>query len=172
MKITLESRKALFILLAIGLLIGIITIRQYGESWDELQFFKYADRAIAAYSSWPSTGTITLTGNTYDNYGPAYVMLVALGTRLLGTVIPLITSDIRHLLYFVTYLVGIWALYELCARWLTRAASFGAALLFAAQPLFWGHAFISPKDIPFLTFFVLSLLFGFKMAELGQTRYI
>jgi len=165
MKLTLDHKRIFFILLAIALWIGILTIRQYGESWDELQFFKYADRAIEAYSTWLGNGTITLTGNTYDNYGPAYVMLVALGARLLGTFIPLITSDLRHLLYFITYLVCIWAFYELCARWLTRAASLGATLLLATQPLFWGHAFISPKDIPFLTFFLLSLLFGFRMVD-------
>ncbi len=98
------NKYAIYILLAVALLIGVLTLKQYGESWDELQFFKYADRALAAYSSWPSTGSITLTGNTYDNYGPAYVMLVALGARLLGTFVPLITSDLRHLLYFITYL--------------------------------------------------------------------
>ncbi len=165
MKITMDNKKAVFILLAIALVIGILTIKQYGESWDELQFFKYADRAIDAYSTWPTTGTITLTGNTYDNYGPAYVMLVALGARLLELFVPLITSDIRHLLYFITYLISIWAFYELCVRWLARGASLGATMLFATQPLFWGHAFISPKDIPFLAFFLLSLLFGFRMAD-------
>ena len=165
MKFTLNKKKTVFILFAIGLLIGILTIKQFGESWDELQFFKYADRALEAYSTWLGTGTITLTGNTYDNYGPAYVMLVALGARLLGTFVPWLTSDLRHLLYFITYLIGIWAFYELCERWLTRTASLGATLLFATQPLFWGHAFISPKDIPFLTFFLLSLLFGFRMAD-------
>jgi hypothetical protein len=159
------GRYFIFFVLAFALLIGILTTRQYGESWDELQFFKYADRALDAYSTWPSTGTITLTGNTYDNYGPAYVMLVALGARFLGLFIPWITSDLRHLLYFLTYLLGIWALYALCERWLSRTASLGAALLFAAQPLFWGHAFISPKDIPFLTFFLLSLLFGLRMVD-------
>ena len=160
-----SSKYIIFILLAIGLLVGIFTTRQYGESWDELQFFKYADRALEAYSTWPGTGSITLTGNTYDNYGPAYVMLVALGARMLGLLVPWITSDLRHLLYFITYLLGIWALYELCERWLSRNASLGAALLFATQPLFWGHAFISPKDIPFLTFFLLSLLLGLRMVD-------
>jgi hypothetical protein len=164
-----SSKYIIYLLLAMGLVIGILTVRQYGESWDELQFFKYADRALAAYSSWPSTGTISLTGNTYDNYGPAYVMLVALGARLLGTVVPWITSDLRHLLYFITFLIGIWAFYELCERWLARGAALGAALLFATQPLFWGHAFISPKDIPFLTFFLLSLLFGFRMGDSVKT---
>jgi hypothetical protein len=156
---------ALPALLAIAAVIGLLTVRQYGESWDELQFFKYADRALQAYSTWPTTGTIPLTGNTYDNYGPAYVMLVALGARLLGVLLPWITSDLRHLLYFFTYLVGIWAFHAIGRRWLSEAAAFGAALLFATQPLFWGHAFISPKDIPFLAFFLLSLEFGFRMVD-------
>lgn len=152
-------------LLLIGLVVGVVVTRHYGESWDELQFYKYADRALEAYSTWPSTGGITLTGNTYDNYGPAYVMIVALGARLLGLVIPWITSDLRHLVYLITYLLGVWAFYRLCRRWFATGAAFGATLLFAAQPLFWGHAFISPKDIPFFTFLVLSLLLGFRMVD-------
>ncbi len=156
-------------LLTMALLIGMLTVRQYGESWDELQFYKYADRALEAYSTWPRTGTVPLTGNTYDNYGPAYVMLVALGARLLGIVIPWTTSDLRHLLYFITYLAGIWAFHQFSGRWLARPAAFGATLLFSTQPLFWGHAFISPKDIPFLTFFLFSLEFGFRMIDSSPT---
>ncbi len=162
---TYRKHFPILILLTIALLVGIFTVRQYGESWDELQFFKYADRALQAYSTWPRTGSVPLTGNTYDNYGPAYVMLVALGARLLGLVLPWMTSDIRHLLYFITYAVGIWALYVFAGRWMTRPAAFGATLLFATQPLFWGHAFISPKDIAFLTFFLLSLESGFRMVD-------
>ncbi len=160
-----RERYALPALLLVALLIGLLTVRQYGESWDELQFFKYADRALQAYVTWPTTGTVPLTGNTYDNYGPAYVMLVALGARLLGFILPWLTSDIRHLLYFLTYLAGIWAFHALARRWLAAGAAFGATLLFATQPLFWGHAFISPKDIPFLAFFLLSLEFGFRMVD-------
>lgn len=152
-------------LLAFAFLIGVMTVRQYGESWDELQFFKYADRALEAYSTWPRSGSVPLTGNTYDNYGPAYVMLVALGARLLGVILPWMTSDLRHLVYFLTWLAGIWAFHALARRWLTAAAALGATLLFSSQPLFWGHAFISPKDIPFMTFFLLSLEFGCRMVD-------
>ena len=162
-------------LLIIAFLIGLFTVRQYGESWDELQFFKYADRALAAYSTWPRTGTVPLTGNTYDNYGPAYVMLVAVGARLLGLVMPWITSDLRHLMYFLTWLVGIWAFHAFSRRWLSPPAAFGATLLFSTQPLFWGHSFISPKDIPFLTFFLLTVHFGlqyFDRAEPISSRYL
>ena len=44
-------------------------------------------------------------------------------------------------------------------------AAFAATLLFTAQPVFWGHAFISPKDIPFLSVFLVSLVLGLRMAE-------
>ena len=55
--------------------------------------------------------------------------------------------DIQHFVYFVTFLIGVWALYHLAARWMSQNAAFGAALLFLTQPVFWGHAFINPKDI-------------------------
>jgi hypothetical protein len=48
---------------------------------------------------------------------------------------------------------------------MARLAAFGATLLFTTQPLFWGHAFISPKDIAFMAFFLLSLEFGFRMVD-------
>lgn len=158
----------IWIVLLIGLIVGVFVTTQYGESWDELQFYKYADRALQAYASWPTTGQITLTGNTYDNYGPAYVMIVDLAARFFGLFIPWITSDLRHLAYLLTYLVGIWAFYRLCRRWFNAGPALGATLLLATQPLFWGHAFISPKDIPFMAFFILSLLLGFGMVDAIQ----
>ena len=144
---------------------GLFTIRHYGESWDELKFYKYADLSLQAYTTWSTSGTVPEFGNTYDNYGPAYVMLVALGARSLQFVLPWSLSDLRHLLYFFTFLAGIWAFYTLTKRWLSQTAALGATVLLATQPLFWGHAFISPKDIPFLSFFLLSLLFGLRLFD-------
>ncbi|MFH1185824.1 MAG: hypothetical protein V1755_12430 [Chloroflexota bacterium] len=161
----LRSTTIRWVILAATIALGLAITPHYGESWDERQFFKYADRALEAYSTWPRTGSIPLTGNTYDNYGPAYVMLTALGARLLGFVLPWTTSDLRHLIYFSTFVVGLWAFHRLCRRWLSGAAALGAALLFATQPVIWGHAFISPKDIPFLSFFLLTLVLGFNMVD-------
>jgi hypothetical protein len=144
-------------------ILGVLVTRHYGESWDELKFYKYADQSLQAYSSWFTTGEIPVFGNTYDNYGPPYVMAVALGAQALQHLLPWSLSDLRHLLYFFTFLGAIWAFYELAKRWLSRPAAFGSTLLFSTQPLFWGHAFISPKDIPFLTFFLLALLYGLRL---------
>jgi len=150
-------------------ILGLLITRHYGESWDELKFYKYADLSLQAYSTWPTTGTVPEFGDTYDNYGPAYVMLVTLGVRALQFVLPWSLSDLRHLLGFFTFLAGIWALYALAKRWLSQTAALGATVLFATQPLFWGHAFISPKDTPFLSFFLLSLLFGLRLFDQPRT---
>ena len=61
--------------------LGILITPHYGKSWDELKFYKYADLSLQAYATWPTTGQVPEFGNTYDNYGPAYVMLVGLGAR-------------------------------------------------------------------------------------------
>ena len=163
-----ENRLLLISFLVLAIL-GILITRQYGESWDELKFYKYADLSLQAYGTWPTTGTVPEFGNTYDNYGPAYVMLVALGARALQFVLPWSISDLRHLLYFFTFLAGLWAFYALARRWLSQIAALGATALLATQPLFWGHAFISPKDIPFLSFFLLSLLFGLRLFDHPRT---
>ena len=119
----LGSRTFRWIVLAAVVLLGAVLTPQYGESWDERQFYKYADRALEAYATWPATGDIPLTGNTYDNYGPAYVMFAALGARLFSVVVPAYVSDLRHFIYFLTFLLGIWAFYQLCRRWLNPLAS-------------------------------------------------
>jgi len=144
-------------------LMGAIITPHYGESWDELKFYKYADTALSAYITWPAQGSVAIFGNTYDNYGPAYVMLVTLAARPLQFIFT--ESDSRHYLYFITFLAGIWAFHELAKRWLTLSAALFSTLLFATQPVLIGHAFISPKDIPFLSFFLLSLHLGLRLFD-------
>lgn len=42
---------------------------------------------------------------------------------------------------------------------------FFVVLLFNTQPLIFGHAFINPKDIPFLSFFLVSVTLGLYMVD-------
>jgi hypothetical protein len=149
-----------FLILAV---FGAAITPQFGESWDELKFYKYASLALGAYRTWPSQGVVEVFGDTYDNYGPAYAMLVTLAARPLGFLFS--ESDARHYLYFLTFLAGIWSFHQLAGRWLSRNAALFATLLFATQPVFIGHAFIGPKDLPFLSFFLLSLHLGLRLFD-------
>jgi hypothetical protein len=161
----MKQNYPIVIILSLSLLIGILTLTHYGESWDDLSLQKYAAKSLEAYRTWPQQGMVQITKEDLGNYGPSYVMAVALGSRLLSAILPIRLPDIRHLLYFITYLAGIWAFYALGKRWLTQTAAIGATLLFMTQPLLWGHAFMNPKDTPFLAFFLLSLFLGFKMTD-------
>jgi 4-amino-4-deoxy-L-arabinose transferase-like glycosyltransferase len=65
----------------------------------------------------------------------------------------------------MTFLLGGCFLYTLCARLMSRRAALLAAGLFLTQPLLWGHAFINPKDIPFMVFFLAAVTAGIQMAD-------
>ncbi|OGO39169.1 MAG: hypothetical protein A2Z03_09885 [Chloroflexi bacterium RBG_16_56_8] len=162
----MKNNPSLITLLALALLLGLFTLADFGESWDELQFYKYADHALESYAAWFQSGEIIITGNTYDNYGPAFVMLTQLAARALNVLDPgWLLSDLRHLIYFVTFLGGVAAFRAIARRLMNGTAAFAATLLFMTQPLFWGHAFVSPKDIPFLSLFLISIALGLRMVD-------
>ena len=162
----MKQNLPLTILLILSLMIGMLTLTDYGESWDELKLYDYAADSIDAYSTWFQQGTIPVTGDHFENYGPFFVMLTRLITKALVQIIPSLQEvDVQHLIYFITFLVGIWTFYHLATRWMSRNAALGGALLFMTQPVFWGHAFINPKDIPLLSFFILSLYLGLRMHD-------
>ena len=151
------------ILLGCSLLIGILTLTAYGESWDERKLYDYAADSLEAYVTWFQHGTIPVTGDRFENYGPFFVMVTRGITKALENVAPNVQEvDVQHLVYFLTFLIGVWAFYQLAIRWMSHNAAFGATLLFMTQPVLWGHAFINPKDIPLLSLFLLSVYLGMR----------
>jgi hypothetical protein len=148
------------IVLASILLAGLLTFDQYGESWDDLSLQKYAAKSINAYVTFPQHGEVNIKSEDLGYYGPSYVMAVALLSQALDF-LPFTLPDLRHLIYFLTYFAGVLAFHSLAKRWLSELPALGATVLYATQPLLWGHAFINPKDTPFLSLFLISLALGF-----------
>ena len=162
----MKQSVAFSILLTLSLVIGAVTLTHYGESWDELNLYKYAERSLEAYITWPQHGVIPVTGDRFENYGPVFVMFTSIVTNTFTRIFPAVQAVVvQHFVYFLTFLVGVWAFYQLSTRWMSHAAAFGATLLYITQPLFWGHAFINPKDIPLLSLFTISVYLGMKMHD-------
>lgn len=154
------------LLLAVCLIIGTLTVRDYGESWDEKDIYSYGDYALKAYQYFWQPQRLPELGTNLVFYGPAYFMALTLFARGLAAVYPAWAEPIAwHFGYFLTFLICILLLYLFSRRWLSRWASLGTCLLFVSQPLFWGHAFINPKDLPFMTFFLGSAVLGFEMVD-------
>ncbi|MBL8103807.1 MAG: hypothetical protein JNM02_14840 [Anaerolineales bacterium] len=167
----MKKNYSILIILTFSLLVGFFTFNQYGESWDDKSLQKYAVKSVNAYTTWPQQGVVNLVREDLGYYGPFYIMFVDRATEYLRTFLSFSLPDLRHLIYFLTYLAGVWAFYALAKRWLTEIPALGATLLFMTQPVLWGHAFINPKDTPFLSLFLLSIYFGLKQFDtLEQTH--
>lgn len=164
-------KRPISLLIAVNLLIGFFVYREYGLSWDEPYFYSYGDALGYAYSpvNWFSEdfdldNSYGVSGDDHKTRGPAYLFLArnfAYGLEALGSE----SAAAWHLVNFLFFQLGIILLYRFATRWMTPAAAFAATLLFSTQPLLWGHAFINPKDPPFLTFFLGAVCFGFEMVD-------
>ncbi|MBI3153010.1 MAG: hypothetical protein HYZ21_12805 [Chloroflexi bacterium] len=169
----------ILILLIVNLAIGLITFRSYGLSWDEPLFYDYADALRYAYSpkEWFS-GNFNLenaygsSGTDHANRGPAYI-IIARPIVSLAESAGLDNASAWHLVNFLTFQLGVYLFYRFASKWMNQTSALAASTFFAWQPLLWGHAFINPKDIPFLVFFIGSMCFGFEMVdELAQRKML
>jgi hypothetical protein len=182
LRYTQHKQFPIFLLLAINLILGLLVFQDYGLSLDEPLYYGYADAIGYAYSpsEWFS-GDFDLeraygpSPGDHANRGPAYLLIARLPARLLqGLGLDMASS--WHLGNFLAFHVGVYFFYIFCLRWMRPWAAFGATALFSWQPVLWQHAFINPKDPPFLVFFLITLELGFRMAERlanprpGETR--
>ena len=164
---TLKEWLPIILLVAINLVIGIFIVKDYGQSWDEPGNYRYAYHSLDNYYNLFHGLPVTDFNDLHlDQKGPAFFMLAGLFSRLVTALLPG-WSEINgwHLAYFLAFQIGVISLYFLARRWTGNWAAFGAAFLFSTQPLFWGHAFINPKDIPFMSFFLASVVLGFRMYD-------
>ena len=163
--------KPIILLITFNILIGLLIHSDFGLTWDEPLFYSYGDALGYAYSpsEWFS-GNFDLynsygaSADDHKTRGPAYLLLArnfVYGLKALGSD----SASAWHLVNFLFFQLGIYFLYRLSKRWMNASAAFFAAAFFSFQPVLWGHAFINPKDPPFLTFFLASLCLGFEMVD-------
>ena len=161
----------IFLLLAANIICGLFVFRDYGLSWDEPLFYDYADSLGYAYSpkEWFS-GNFDLenaygsSGTDHATRGPAYILLTRQPVYFLE-LFGIDSAPAWHLVNFLTFQLGVYFLYRLALHLMKAPAAIASAALFAWQPLLWGHAFINPKDPPFLVFFLGSVFLGFEMVD-------
>ena len=158
----------LVVFIVLNISIGALTFHDYGVSFDEPGIYSFAHESVQAYSKFLQPVEYTDPRSNFDlrYYGPFYFIFVDLlseGLSAIGFQIPM--PDVWHLVYFLTFQAGLIIFYLLARRWLSDWAALGATVLLGSQPLLWGHAFINPKDIPFMVFFLACVYAGLKMVD-------
>jgi len=146
-----------------NLLIGLLVLKDFGESWDEENFFQYARESLSAYKAiLGGAPALPYSDPTLRHYGAWFWIVCVLAGRLFPR---FYISDVAHYLIFLTFQAGVWGMYALAKRWLKPWTALSVALLFATQPLLWGHAFINERDIPCLSGFVLTMYLGLRWTD-------
>jgi len=151
------------LLLLVGIGVGLFLGRDFGLSWDEHFHKVYAEDTLETYLGQRAPGD-TLTDLRY--YGPAFSVPWLILRNLLTDLVPgLGSADAGHLVYWLAFLPAPLLIYALGLRHVDRTAALAGALLFASQPLIFGHAFVNPKDTPFMTAFLVAVWAGFLASD-------
>lgn len=154
------------VVLVVGLLAGVVLGNDYGISWDEVPNADVGADALQVYVG--SDAYFSDPG--LAEHGPVYFMIQSVSSTMIAGILPGWTvADGRHLTNYVTFLAGVLFFYLLCLRRMRPATAGLTAALFATQPLFFGSAFVNQKDIPFLTFFLATLVTGLAAADRWRT---
>ena len=148
--------------LLILLAVAVVTLTDYGSSLDEERNVHMGKVFLQAYGQ---GNLFRSPGIEYFN-GPFYFMVFTLTSQLFHTLNPgWLLTDGLHLTNFLTFLGGVFFFHRVALRLLPRGLALFVTVLFATQPVLFGHAFINQKDTPFMAFFALTLVLGLSMAE-------
>lgn len=163
----MNSRLPILLLLAILLLAGVFSAPAYGLSWDEPLFYDYAETIPSAYQGWDRLDESVYGASPADHkyYGPAYLLFGRPLKSLIETVFGMDEASAWHLVNFFSFLLGVYFIYRLGTRFTSPGLATVNAAFFALQPLLWGHAFINPKDIPFMTAFLAAVTLGLEWVD-------
>ena len=137
----------------VGLLI-ITTFRDYGITWDEEYQSQYGLAVIDYYTSFFKDQRYSEIFNLYL-YGGMFDGLASLIDRYT----PFSVYETRHLLnatFGLLGLIGTWRLTKFIG---SNIAGILAVIFLVLTPLYYGHMFNNPKDIPFAVGIIWTLFF-------------
>ena len=139
--------------LALIAVIAAFTFRDYGLGWDDYTHSQYGELLLAFYASgFKDTRALSFV-NLYL-YGGGFDMAAA----LLAKVLPFGLFETRRLLGAAAGILGLAVTWRIARRIGGPRAGLIALVLLAACPLYYGHMFINPKDVPFAVAMAILLL--------------
>lgn len=132
-------------------LVVIATLGDYGLTYDEAPHIRYGERVLEFYTS----GFQVPGGVRGSSYGAAFDLAAA----LLRRVSPWDAYRTNHVACAFAAELGLLGTWRL-GRWLAGPLAGLAGLLFLVlTPVYYGHQFNNPKDIPFAAGYVWCLYF-------------
>lgn len=157
----------IIILILVNIIVGFWISRDFGESWDEESVHYYANTSTNAYKYFFDVNEMK---NYYGDdvlryYGPAFPVIANLIISPFKSLSYKEIASAWHLLNFLCFQLGLFFFYDICLRYFSKPVALVSTVLFCTQPLIWGHAFINPRDIPFMVFFLGAISSGLSFSD-------
>lgn len=149
---------AAVIVLAATCVVALLTFRDFGMGWDDYAHAEYGGLLLRLYGSGFTDRRALSFVNLYA-YGGGFDMLAALAAKVL----PFPLFETRRLVGAVIGIAGLAMTWRIARRLGGPLAGFVAVTLLATCPLYVGHMFINPKDVPFAVAMLAATL-GFVRA--------
>ncbi|MCL5071200.1 MAG: glycosyltransferase family 39 protein [Actinobacteria bacterium] len=155
----LDKRKKIIVIcfFVVYFLTGIFIFSDYGMSWDEMIC---RNKGISAknYFLKGNAEAIDFEGKYY---GATFEIFCYSFEKILGITDYENIREIflmRHFLTFVLFFTGVFFFYQICRKRF-RSWKYGltGAVFLILTPRIFAHSFYNPKDIPFLSFFIISI---------------
>jgi hypothetical protein len=135
-------------------IVMLATVAGYGITWDEQFQSAYGERVIAWYQSGFQNNAALVYRDLYL-YGGLFDVLA----QLVARISPLDLFIDRHIVNVAFALIGLAGTWRLGVLVIGARGGFLAMGLTTLTPMFYGHSFNNPKDIPFAALFVWTLCF-------------
>ena len=150
-----------------ALIAGYFLALDYGMSWDiryQIVMGKY-NQAYISLENFLKPSPFVLFGHD-KYYGPIHeIFIQTFSSFVQRTQLEASELQLYFWVNFSSFLLGVFFFYYLAKRYMRAWTALLASFLFFSQPLLFGHAFINSKDIPFMAFFIGSILLGLTMLE-------
>jgi 4-amino-4-deoxy-L-arabinose transferase-like glycosyltransferase len=131
-------------LLGVVAIVAALTFRHYGLGWDDYTHAEYGGLLLHLYGSGFTDRRALSFVNLYA-YGGGFDMLAA----LVAKVLPFDLFETRRLVGAAVGIAGLFITWRIARRLGGPLAGLLALALLSTCPLYYGHMYINPKDVPF-----------------------
>ena len=162
----ISSAHVLLVFISLMLLLGLIISPDYGYTTDEDSERTRAKIALSHYGI-PNENRQKSYQQIHHKqyYGTAVSMIGVLADELLSPLLGTPVNAVWHAVNFVLFLAGVVGIYYLARLFVSDGIALFASFLYASQPLYFGHAFMNPKDMPLQALFILTVTAGFYIEK-------
>ena len=156
------------LLFVVYLAVGVSIYSDYGISSDEI-----SQRNFGLHSwEYMASGDLSSPPARHDwDHGPALQIFLVAVEKVMHLEDTREIFLMRHLVNFLVFFAAVWFFYLLCKyHFGDRKIAILGALFLIVSPRIFAHSFYNPKDLPFLSFFVISMYTLIRLSDRRDYR--